>query len=64
MAIETETLAQHVERCYRTQDWDGLARIYAPDVVLDVHVPMWRFQLQGPDGRRRSAVSPGRHPAR
>jgi hypothetical protein len=49
MAISTETLAQHVERCYRTQDWDSLAEIYRPDVVLDVHPPTWRFQLQGPE---------------
>ena len=49
MSIKTETLAQHVERCYRTEDWDGLAEIYATDVLLDVHVPLWRFQVQGPN---------------
>ena len=47
MTITTEALAQHVERCYRTEDWDGLAEIYAPEVLLDVHVPLWRFQIQG-----------------
>src|SRR6266567_5455437 len=49
MAIKAETLAQHAERCYQTEDWDDLAAIYAPDVLLDVHVPSWRFQLQGRD---------------
>ena len=41
-AIKTRTLAQHVERCYRTEDWDSLTEIYAADMLLDVHVPQWR----------------------
>jgi glycine/D-amino acid oxidase-like deaminating enzyme len=49
MAIKTETLAQHVERCYRTENWDSLTEIYAPEVLLDVNVPSWRFQIQGRD---------------
>ena len=49
MATKTETLAQHVERCYRTEDWDSLTEIYAPEVLLDVNVPSWRFQIQGHD---------------
>lgn len=49
MTTTAATLAERVERCYRTADWDGLRNIYTPDVLLDVHVPEWRFQLQGPD---------------
>ena len=49
MPTETETLVQHIERCYRTSDWDALAEIYTSDVLLDAQVPGWRFQLQGPD---------------
>ena len=47
MGTQTQTLAERVEPCYQEADWDALARCYAPDVILDVHVPSWRFQLQG-----------------
>ena len=38
-----------VRHCYETQDWDGLAALYAPDVLLDMHPPGWRYQTQGTD---------------
>ena len=38
-----------VRRCYETQGWDGLAALYAPDVLLDMHPPGWRYQIQGAD---------------
>lgn len=43
----TTTLADTVRRCYETLDWDGLAALYAPDVILDMHPPGWRYQTQG-----------------
>jgi hypothetical protein len=45
----TTTLAERIEHCYRNEDWTPMADIYKPDVLLDVHVPQWRFQLQGAD---------------
>lgn len=46
---KTTALVEQVERCYRAGDFEGLAVIYEPDVILDVHVPSWRFQFQGPE---------------
>lgn len=40
-------LAERIERCYHSKDWTPMADIYKADVLLDVHVPQWRFQLQG-----------------
>lgn len=45
----TKTLIDEIDRIYRNADYDNLAGIYTPDVVLDAHVPSWRFQLQGPE---------------
>ncbi len=42
-------IAAELERCYRTRDVEGMRAAYADDVVLDAHVPGWRFQLEGPD---------------
>ena len=49
MATTTTSLTDTVRRCYETQDWDGLAALYAPDVLLDMHPPGWRYQIQGAD---------------
>lgn len=48
-AIQTETLAARVERCFRELDIDGLAELYHPDVLLDANPPQWRFQVRGRD---------------
>lgn len=40
-------LSDTVRRCYETEDWDGLAAQYAPDVLFDMHPPSWRYQIQG-----------------
>lgn len=45
----TTTVAETVEAGYRKWDFTVLRQVYAPDVILDVNVPMWRFQLQGAD---------------
>lgn len=50
MTTTTATgLGQRIERCFREGDWDTLREVYAPDVLLDGHVPEWRFQHQGAD---------------
>ena len=33
----------------RAADWDAITATYAPDVLLDMNLPTWRFQLQGRD---------------
>jgi hypothetical protein len=45
----TTNLTETVRRCYEASDWDGLAALYAPDVLLDMHPPGWRYQIQGAD---------------
>lgn len=47
MTTTTVNLTDTVRRCYETQDWDGLAALYAPDVLLDMQPPGWRYQIQG-----------------
>ena len=47
MTTTTTNLTDTVRRCYENQDWDGLAALYAPDVLLDMHPPGWRYQIQG-----------------
>jgi hypothetical protein len=49
MTTTTTTPTDTVRRCYETQDWDGLTALYAPDVLLDMHPPGWRYQIQGAD---------------
>jgi hypothetical protein len=49
MTTTTAELADAVRRCYEAEDWGGLAALYAPDVLLDVHPPGWRYQIQGAD---------------
>lgn len=47
MTTTTTNLTDTVRRCYENLDWDGLAALYAPDVLLDMHPPGWRYQMQG-----------------
>jgi len=49
MATKTETLTDRVEQAIQDLDLDPIRDLYHDDVVLDVHVPTWRFQAQGPD---------------
>jgi len=42
----TATTAWIVD-CLRAADLAGLAQRYAPNVLLDMNMPMWRVQLQG-----------------
>lgn len=45
----TQTIVDHVVVCLRAADYVSLTERYAPDALLDVNLPTWRFQLQGSD---------------
>jgi SnoaL-like protein len=45
----TGTLAQQIERCFRTLAFEPMRDLYHPHAVLDATVPQWRFQFQGPE---------------
>jgi hypothetical protein len=47
MTTTATSLADTVRRCYETGDWEGLAALYAPDVLFDMHPPGWRYQIEG-----------------
>ncbi len=47
MATTIDAISEHIVRCIERADWETLADCYAPDVLLDVDLPAWRFQLQG-----------------
>ena len=47
-------------------DTEALARLFRPDVLVDTHVPNWRFQLQGGEAAAERACvlpRPGRFTA-
>ena len=47
MTTTSTDLADTVRRCYESMNWGGLSALYAPDVLLDMHPPGWRYQVQG-----------------
>ena len=47
MTSQTATVADRLVDALRVADWDAIASTYAPDVLLDINLPTWRFQLQG-----------------
>ena len=49
MTAPTTTVTDRLVVAFRDADWDAVAACYAPDVLLDMNVPTWRFQLQGRD---------------
>jgi hypothetical protein len=49
MKATTGTVVQRLVDAMRAADWDAITGTYAPDVLLDVNLPTWRFQLQGRD---------------
>ena len=49
MPTETTTIADRLVRAVRDADWDAVTSTYAPDVLVDMNLPMWRFQVQGRD---------------
>jgi ketosteroid isomerase-like protein len=59
-AVDVSIIDDVVERA-TALDYLGLTELYAPDVLVDMNLPMWRFQLQGPDAVR--AWFQEQHPA-
>lgn len=47
MTLQTTTLSDRLVAAMREADWDGITATYAPDVLLDMNLPTWRFQVQG-----------------
>ena len=48
--MKSDTTAAVVDRlvtAMREADWEAIVATYAPDVLLDMNLPAWRFQLQG-----------------
>lgn len=45
----TEAVAEQIERCFRSVDFESLRDLYHSEAILDATVPQWRFQYQGPD---------------
>ena len=44
---DTNVIAERYRAAVEDRDLDALAKLYDPDVLLDAHVPNWRFQVQG-----------------
>ena len=49
MTAQTTTVIDKLVSAMREADWEGVTETYAPDVLLDMNLPTWRFQLQGRD---------------
>jgi hypothetical protein len=47
--LKTTTVAERVIACLRAGNYVGLTEWFAPDALLDMNLPTWRFQLQGRD---------------
>ena len=47
MRSSTTTVADRLVEAMRDADWQAVVSTYAPDVLLDMNLPTWRFQLQG-----------------
>lgn len=56
MNTGTTTIADQIEDAMRASDWRALTGLYAVDVLLDVNLPTWRFQLQGREAASRYFV--------
>jgi hypothetical protein len=46
---QTKTVVDRLVAAMRDADWYAIAATYSPDVLLDMNLPTWRFQLQGRD---------------
>ena len=52
MTTTTDTVVDRLVDAMYSADWGGVTDSYAPDVLLDMNLPTWRFQLQGRDEAR------------
>lgn len=62
-ATATATAPERAVAAFLDGDVDAFVASFAPDVMLDVVVPQWRFQLQGRDAVREALTEefpPGR----
>jgi SnoaL-like domain len=53
MDSKTATVVDRLVDAMGEADWDAITGTYAPDVLLDMNLPTWRFQLQGRDATSR-----------
>ncbi len=51
-----QALVERLVAAFEAADWEAVANTYAPDVLLDMNLPTWRFQLQGRDAARQYLV--------
>lgn len=49
MTTQTATVVDRLVAAIRDADWEAVTATYAADVLLDMNLPTWRFQLQGRD---------------
>jgi len=47
MKQQTLTVIDKLVTAMHDADWGAIAESYAPDVLMDMNLPTWRFQLQG-----------------
>ena len=47
MPEQTTTIIDTLTTAIRDSDWEAVSETYSPDVLLDMNLPTWRFQLQG-----------------
>jgi hypothetical protein len=47
MDSKTATVVERLVDAMHDADWDAITHTYAADVLLDMNLPTWRFQLQG-----------------
>jgi hypothetical protein len=49
----TQSTADRLATAMHDADWEAITATYAADVLLDMNLPTWRFQLQGRDAARQ-----------
>jgi ketosteroid isomerase-like protein len=56
MGSQTVAVQRRLADAMRAADWEAITDTYAPDVLLDMNLPTWRFQLQGRDAATQYLV--------
>jgi len=56
MATPTTTVVDRLVTAIGDADWEAISESYALDVLLDMNLPTWRFQLQGRDAAAQYLV--------
>ena len=47
MTTQTTEIIDRLVDAMKAADWNAITDAYAPDVLIDINLPIWRFQLQG-----------------